>query len=177
MRGSLRKLKRAGGFTLSETLIAVLILLMVSAVVAAGIPMAADVYEKVVDGSNAQVLLSTTVTALRDELAIASDLSVDSSEKSVTYKAANGAMSKLSPAEGGILLQEYLDVTDPGVTAPSRKLVSQKAASDRLYALWEGISYENGIVTVTGLKVKKTGGDGKDLASLSTLKIRVLMND
>ena len=56
------KLHNRKGFSLAETLMAVLILLMVSAVVAAGIPMAREAYEKAVDAANAQTLLSTTIT-------------------------------------------------------------------------------------------------------------------
>ena len=77
------------GFTLAETLIAILILLMVSSVVAAGIPAASNAYYKVVDGANAQVLLSTAATALRDELATARDLEVGNGSSgtstSITY--------------------------------------------------------------------------------------------
>ena len=57
------------GFTIAETLVAVLILLMVSSVVAAGIPAAKSAFEKVVVGANAEILLSTSVASLRDQLA------------------------------------------------------------------------------------------------------------
>ena len=57
-----QKLKSRLGFTLAEMLMSVLILLMVSSVVAGGVPVAANAYYKVVDAANAQVLLSTTVT-------------------------------------------------------------------------------------------------------------------
>ena len=62
-----RKHHAIHGFTLAETLLAVLILLMVSSIVAAGIPSARRAYEKVVLASNAEVLLSTTITTLRHE--------------------------------------------------------------------------------------------------------------
>ena len=44
----IRKLRSNDAFTLAETLLAILILLMVSAIVAAGIPVAKNAYEKVV---------------------------------------------------------------------------------------------------------------------------------
>lgn len=66
-----KKLKTASGFTLAETLLAVLILLMVSVIVATGIPAAKNAYEKVVMASNAEVLLSTTISSLRNELGAA----------------------------------------------------------------------------------------------------------
>lgn len=59
------------GFTLTETLAAVAILLLASSIVAAGVPAATQAYVAAVDNSNAQVLLSTTTTRLRDELSVA----------------------------------------------------------------------------------------------------------
>ena len=55
----LNKLKRKSGFTLAETLLAVLILLPVSGIVETGIHVARNIYQKVVIGANAQALLST----------------------------------------------------------------------------------------------------------------------
>ena len=57
-----KKLHSSKAFTLAETLLAVLILLMVSTIVATGIPVARNAYEKVVLASNAEVLLSTTIS-------------------------------------------------------------------------------------------------------------------
>lgn len=66
-----KKLKLSSGFTLAETLLAVLILLMVSVIMTTGIPAAKNAYEKVVMASNAEVLLSTTISSLRNELGAA----------------------------------------------------------------------------------------------------------
>ena len=57
-----RKLRSNKGFTLAETLLAVLILLLVSTIVATGIPAARNAYEKVVEASNAQAVLATAAT-------------------------------------------------------------------------------------------------------------------
>ena len=61
-----KKFMRSGqkGFTLSETLFAMLILLMVTSIVATGIPIAGRALKNAVDASHGQVLLSTTMTAL-----------------------------------------------------------------------------------------------------------------
>ena len=62
MRTILKKLKRGrAGFSFAETLIAILILLLVSSIVAAALPSASNVYVKSVDTANAQVLLSTVM--------------------------------------------------------------------------------------------------------------------
>lgn len=66
-----------GGFTLAETLIAVLILLMVTGIVAAGIPAASNALNRAVDASHAQLLLSTTMTSLRNELGSARSIDID----------------------------------------------------------------------------------------------------
>ena len=49
------------GFTLGETLLAVLIMLLAASIMVSGIPAARAAYEKVVLSSNAEVLLSTAV--------------------------------------------------------------------------------------------------------------------
>ena len=52
-------------------------------IVAAGVPVAAAVYAKIITAANAQTLLSTTMTALRDELGTASDVDVEGT--TITY--------------------------------------------------------------------------------------------
>jgi type II secretory pathway pseudopilin PulG len=70
------KIKSSRAFTMAEALVAMLILLMVSVIVATGIPAAMRAYNNVVLASNAEVLLSTTMTALRNELGMATDIRV-----------------------------------------------------------------------------------------------------
>ena len=61
MRKAKSKLKDSRGFSLAETLLAVLILLLVSVVVATGMPAVTNAYNKVVLGANAKTMLSTAV--------------------------------------------------------------------------------------------------------------------
>lgn len=84
-KSAMKKRKQNAGFTLAETLIAVLILLMVSAIVATGIPVARNAYEKVVLTSNAEVLLSTTISTLRSELGTAKEIQVGDDGKTITF--------------------------------------------------------------------------------------------
>ena len=182
-----QKLKRESGFTLAETLMAVLILLMVSAVVATGIPAAANAYNKAVDAANAHVLLSTMVTALRDELGMAKEVEVDGT--TVTYYSAdNRSMSKLSVSDTGIDVTEYVNYVVSGDTASGvkRKLVSEKAITANLTVSYSGVAasfnpktenatngnpYERQVITFSGITVKK--GDTV-IAQLDSLPIRVL---
>lgn len=93
----MRKLKGRGGFSLAETLLATLILLLVGLIMTTGIPAAKTAYEKVVLGSNAQVLLSTAVNALRDELGTAWEVTPSADSESITYFSANtGTKSVIS---------------------------------------------------------------------------------
>ena len=158
---SMDRLRSRGGFTLAETLLAVLILLLVSAIVAAGIPVAQRAYERVVLGANAQVLLSTTAAALRDELGTAWD--VEASGTSVAYFSADtGARSRVALDDAGkrIMLREYTVVDGLVETlGTERPLVSAAAATRDLYATYEGVSYEDGIVTFSGLKVCRSAND------------------
>ncbi len=176
MKRLLRKLNRRSGFTLTETLAVVIILLLVSGVVAAGMPVAANAYTKVVDSGNAQVLLSTVKTALREELSTATDIETTpvSGKNQLTYyrSARYGVMAELSVENGAIIL-EYLQSDkssmDPAVKRP---LVSTAAATG-LKVEYSSITYADGLFTVNGLTVKK---DSRVLAgdTSGSFAIRVL---
>ena len=79
------RIKDRAAFTLAEALTATLIMLMVAAIVAAGIPAAKRAYENVVIASNAEVVLSTTINALRSELGTAKDVVAYPDGKTITY--------------------------------------------------------------------------------------------
>ena len=174
-----RKLNKKG-FTLAETLMAVIILLLVSTIVATGIPVAKNAYDKVIVGANAEVVLSTAITTLRDELGKATgtiETPNDSEGNTwITYTSPNsGVKSKICLDDGAI---KYIKiVTNPDADADpdnSRPLVSEAASTSALYVTYDTIAYSNGIVTITNLKVNRTTGDKKTLASLDVLEIRVI---
>ena len=186
---ALQKLNREAGFTLAETLMAVLILLMVSAIVATGIPAASNAYHKAVDAANAHVLLSTTVTALRDELGMAKEVEVDGT--TVTYYSAdNYSMSKLFLSDSGIEVTEYVNYFISGGNASSgrvtRKLVSEKAITANLKISYDSVedsfksntnggtteeSNERQVITFKNITVRK---GNTVIAELDSLPIRVL---
>ena len=175
-----KKLKGSGGFTLAETLLAVLILLLVSTIVATGMPAAKNAYEKIVVAANAQVLLSTTATALRDELGTAWDVNIDDST-TVSYNSSDtGAKSKLYLKDGKIYIQEYVDndylnTKDGTGVGKERLLVSDKAATSDLVVTFTSLSKVDTekTVVITGLVVNNK--EGNPMAQLdATLKIPVL---
>ena len=117
-----RKQNSNRGFTLAETLMAVLILLLVSLIVANGMPAARDAYQKVVLTANAQTLLSTAVNALRDEVGTAWDVRpVPGDTTALTYMSSDtGARSKIYVTEDDtygniIMLEENAELKDLGI--------------------------------------------------------------
>ena len=192
MRAFFKRLKKgSAGFTLAETLICVLILLMVSAIIGAAIPTAANVYTKTVDAANAQVLLSTAITVLRDELGTAS--AVDANGTVVTY--VNGetgpSMIKIGTDTAGTTILIYygyqgdLYETDPNKTDTEkydgyRKIVSDKAATEGLILQYTSVSDDGkGVVTFTGLAVSKVDSSGvtNTLAGPQDVVVRAIGNN
>jgi len=166
--------KNDQGFSIAEMLIVVLILLMVSGVVAGGMPVAARAYKTVVDSSNAQLLLSTTVTTLREELGEASDVVCDSSARKFTYTNTTGGASEIEFKTDGVY------ITSANVNAGnSRPLVSNKAAAGMIFGFAPGeetpVSYNSttGIVTLKSIVITR-GGETTPLASLDSLNIKVI---
>ena len=104
------KLNSRFGFSLVELLTAMLILSMVTVVVAGGIPVAKNAYEKITLTANAQVLLSTAVNALRNELGTASGVKIDD-DGALKYTRANGSTSKIYLKNKNIVVREYADFT------------------------------------------------------------------
>ena len=157
------------GFTLSETLVAVIILLLVTSTVALGIPVAVNAYEKLVTNANAQVLLSTTMTCLRDEIGTANDLSYDGT--TLNYTSSNGSKSRiyLAGGEEGIYLKEYIGISDSADF--DHPLVSREAANKNLYMTYTVESYRDGVLKLKDLAVKK--GE-TTVVSVEYFEIRVL---
>lgn len=171
--------RNRGGFTLAETLIAVLILTMVAGIVAGGIPAARNALDKAVDTSHSQLLLSTTMTSLRNELATARSITCASepadddesvaedpaARKIISYVDSSGAVCTLQSKDDGIYVKKE---ASPDISSgvyhpriPQRLLVSEQAATKNLYAAFTSASYNNGIVKIEGLKVCKKQGDSE----------------
>ena len=82
------------GFTLVETLVALLIVVMISAIIAMGAPSAIKAYQSTVAKSNAQTVLATMTTALRDELGSATKVKLNGTTV-VSYECGEGYVAKL----------------------------------------------------------------------------------
>ena len=179
---ALQKLNREAGFTLAETLLAVLILLMVATITTAGIPAAKNAYENVVLGANARILLSTSLTALRDELGTARDASVTGTTVSY-YSAKTHANSQiyLDSEPPAIMVRDYMGLEDSvvnpagGTAQTTRRLVSDKAATADLYVTYGAVSLnaDGNMLTFSNVEVRRRQ-ENRVLASLEELDIRLI---
>lgn len=180
-----KKLHCKAGFSFAEMLMAILILLLASSIVATGVPVAKNAYDKVVVAANAEVLLSTTVAALRDELGTAKDIEVTGGTSITYYDADINAWSKIylnsSETSQGlkdtIMIQRYVKHGAIDAWEGDPYPLVSKAAGDKhhgLYATYGGVTGpdSSGIITITGLVVKR----GTDTLTKpdQTLKIRVI---
>ena len=163
----IKRLRSNLGFTLAELMIAMLILSMVTAVAAGGIPVAINANTRVVETANAQVLLSTTMTKLREELGTASEIkSVNDHE--IVYESENGSESRIYRTDSGIMIREYADVvSDLSDKTYEHLLVSKSAANKNLYVTFGSIVWteSTGIIEIRNVKVLSSSG-GEPLAEL-----------
>ena len=107
-----KKLNSRAGFTLAETLLAVLILLLVSTIVATGMPVARTAYEKVVLTSNAETLLTTAISTLRNELGTAWKVEQPSKNHVTYFSASTGTRAELYlDGENKIKILDYAGAT------------------------------------------------------------------
>ena len=145
------------GFTLVEVLITMLVVTLLTAMVASAIPSAMRAYNSAVNGSNARVALSTTTTALRDELGMATDVTVDAANALTGYTDGRGRACTLANADAsgaaqmGTGIQKTITTSD-GTTTSS--LIPDAAITSDLGVVYESITYEDGRFTVGGLEVR-----------------------
>ena len=185
MKKIIRRKRNRSGFTLVETLFAVMIMMLVSATLAAGLPVAVKALRDAVDASHAQVLLSTTMTALRDELSMAKNIDREVDEETgnitITYTDSAGASCRIqykdNASSPGIYLSKNTALSGEGnATKRYGRIVSDQAATEGLFEKFSDIVIDddNGIVSITGLQVcKKKNGEDHVLADLGTVAFEI----
>lgn len=113
LSGIRKKLSRNRGTTLGEMLVAVLIMMMLTLVVAGGTGIAVKVYRTEKAYSESRVLANTVLLAMTEELRYASGLTVGEQGMSVSYKSRSygaGTTMKLEPQgtdPGGLIRLTY----------------------------------------------------------------------
>ena len=152
------KLKNQNGMSFTELLATLLILLMVTSIVAGGIPAAIRAYKKVVDTANAQILMSTTTNALRNELGHANK--IETSGTTINYSK-NGLVYKISQGDDGI----KIEIKNPYQDLSTEYLLVSEAVSKNqgLNVSYESVTATEDTVVFQNIIVKK---DEHELAKL-----------
>lgn len=168
-----------GGFTLTEMLVTMLILTLASTLMAMGIPVAADTYQKTVKTANAQVALSTTITVLKSELGMAREIVNETTTNRVLYRSSEGYIASIGNAQNtdGKHVSNGLDkkfFTEDGTELYDYGLISDSAITDELRVACDSIAKQEGTdqVIVSNLRViDASNPSGTPLASVEEYRI------
>ena len=174
-----RKAKSRSAFTLAETLVAILIMLMVSSVVATGIPAARRAYESVEMAANSELLLSSTISTLRNELSLAKDIKIEGTDKtSVSYlNPATGTMSRIYKDENGKIMYKMnaaVEGISTGDTMPATRLMSEALSTKVGIDVTFGNITKNGdCIVFNDVKVKSgsTERTGRETVSIRIITL------
>ena len=172
-----QKIRQKMGFSIAELLVAILILSMVSTVVAGGIPVARDAYNKITVAANAQVLLSTAIYSLRSELGVAMDVKNESDTSVVFNSGKNGHKTRIYLDDSRIKIQEYDDIENDEskkISKPPFREIVQGMQKDGLYATFDKIEFSDNVFEISGLTVRR---DNEDFIEKMSLSIRVMLED
>jgi len=189
MRTELKAKRARAGFSLVEMLATLIVVGLVGMAVVAGVPAAQRAYEAAMDASNAQLMVSTATTRLRDVLAVADSATVQAgSDPLVEFTSfETGLKTTLKNTDEGLTLVEA-DPMNPSVKNEAL-IVPQaagKGAQDYLHVYIDtkgddgGIQFDKntGLFTIKGIYVTRSG-DGADidkaLAKVGPLSIRLLV--
>lgn len=156
------RIKSKKGATLSEMMLALLILVLVSVVVAQGIPAVRNAYNKVTSRANAEVLASTTLSVIQSELSVASNVETASDDRVLAFENPSTgrweSIGNLTEETDGIYLICYNGIDTTSVNTDISYPIVSKKAQVGLYTTIDKITYKNGVFTLYNLKVcNKTG--------------------
>ncbi len=156
-----RKIQQQEGFSLAETLVVLIIILLVSAIVAGAMPAAKNAYFNVLESANAQVFLSTTLTEFRNELSTAGDIKISSASipQTITYTNPITGKSEISfnGTDGTYQIKTYLDLDTAGKVRP---MVPKAARTNSLRIVKEPvISYADNVITIATFEIQSTKTD------------------
>lgn len=151
----------AGGFSLPELMLVMLILLLVGQIAAGGIATVIKLYQRTVDIANAQTYLNTTILALRSRLSLASEVT---SYGEKLYLDPEKGYYKLINNDDGINVQ-YCYINAQSGRNETKTINSQEmkyplfTGTGRLVSSYESIHYNPSTAsfTVSNLQVKKGG--------------------
>ena len=176
------------------------IMVLVGIIVATGIPAAHRAYVAAVDASNAQILVSTTTTRLRDVLSLADpnakiecenrDTMVDGALQKRTYVTFTNFETGYTTqvlyhdasdgySTAGLYIDEWVgeETEDPAPTKTHTPLVPSaagKGAYAGLTAIIETITYDKGQFTIKNLQVEQADGTELANANVPSFEVKVI---
>lgn len=194
------KIRNNKGFTLTETLLTVILVLLMTGAVAAGISIMNRTIRRIQNKANAEVLLSTTLTLISSDLkntvAVVPDGEKKAEDGGETVKLLqirengtdawigieNDSSAAGSDAENGGIRKKYYTQTVNSETGDreyqdtniSIGYVTKQAKTDTLYTTIGSITYSNHVLTIHDLEVKNTNDETQaklDSFSVAALKI------
>ena len=194
------KIRNNKGFTLTETLLTVILVLLMTGAVAAGITIMNRTIRRIQNKANAEVLLSTTLTLISSDLkntvAVVPDGEKKAEDGGETVKLLqirengtdawigieNDSSAAGSDAENGGIRKKYYTQTVNSETGDreyqdtniSIGYVTKQAKTDTLYTTIGSITYSNHVLTIHDLEVKNTNDETQaklDSFSVAALKI------
>jgi len=150
-----------------EMLMTMLIIGLAAALMATGIPVAADTYQKTVKSANAQLALSTTISALKSELGLATIVKADpsNSEMVVYYRADINRWASISNPSStgnhGLMRSYYYSEPVAGALPDSgsyyESLISDEAFTKDLTVKISSVTWNSSKKTV-GLVIEVNSG-------------------
>lgn len=181
-RAAAARLRARGGFSLSELLLTTAILLLTTGIAAQTFPIVRNVYVRAVDMANAIALLNNATVALRNELCLASDSSLETQTGEedgetavvITYtNARTGYQNRiLSRPDDTVQIEEYYSYEGERPD-PRPLLAAASQESGLLLSFGAGSTYDpdSGVFTIRDLSVRKIvyADGGKDLREITAL--------
>lgn len=146
--GMRKKLRTRRGVTLSEMLVAMAVLGLVTAAIATGMTAGVRIYQESTDLSQTQVLLSTLTQSVSDELRYARDITTSGGGVVYTSPAYGPGASLVANGDGQV-----------AVAAGSKVTSLLGSGSYGGYRAGIGVTYADGCFEVT-LDVKRQDGQG-----------------
>ena len=131
--------RRTSGFTLTEMLVTLLIMVLASTLLATGVPVAIDTYQKTVNSANAQVAMSTTITVLRSEYGLSPKVMSRGvgDDAEVYYMTEEGLWAIIRNPKGDEtykgLVKEYVKTDSYGNPDPSNSLGTYPLVPDAVF--------------------------------------------
>ncbi|WP_108775551.1 PulJ/GspJ family protein [Lactimicrobium massiliense] len=171
------KTGKTEGFTLGETLAAVLIMSLAGLMIIGGLVAFMRSWQKITDKANAEIYVSTLEIRMQDELEFAEQVDTDSSGNVKWFVDENsGYASRFVPGTSDSLpfgIQRSEDAKDLN-NAVKETFIPEAMGNGRMYVTYDSLTYDQKthIFTIKNLKAENTAG--QILYQVDSVKIRNL---